>query len=55
MSKGVKELIKVCACMHMMVRKKANQIKDPDCKYIMHILKAFSNSKTNDKVILDKL
>ena len=51
----LKELIKVCACMHMMVRKKANQIKDPDCKYIMHILKAFSNSKTNDKVILDKL
>ena len=30
----LKELIKHCACMHMMVRKKPNQIKDSDCRYI---------------------
>jgi len=51
----LKELIKHCACMHMMVRKKPNQIKDSDCKYIMHISKAIANSKIDNKVILDKM
>jgi phage anti-repressor protein/predicted GIY-YIG superfamily endonuclease len=51
----LKDLISVCACMHMIVRKKPNQIKDSHCKYIIHISKLLSDSKTNKSIILDKL
>ena len=51
----LKHLIENCDCMHMVIRKKANQIKDTNCKYIMHVIKQSSTPETNKKILLDKL
>jgi phage anti-repressor protein len=45
----LKQLIKNCDCMNMVVRKKAKGVKDSECKYILHILK----NMTSDKVLYD--
>jgi len=45
----LKELIKNCDCMNMVVRKKAKGVKDSECKYILHILK----NVPSDKVLYD--
>ena len=46
----LKQLIKNCDCMHMVVRKNSKHIKDRECKYILHILKNINQ----DKVLYEK-
>jgi phage anti-repressor protein len=41
----LKQLIKNCDCMNMVVRKNSKNIKDKECKYILHILKNINQDK----------
>lgn len=51
----LKYLIEHCDCMHMVIRKKPKQIKDANCKYIIHVTKQSLSSDKNKKILLDKL
>jgi phage anti-repressor protein/predicted GIY-YIG superfamily endonuclease len=51
----LKHLIEQCECMHMIIRKQAKQIKDINCKYIIHFTKKSLTSKIHKKILLDKL
>jgi hypothetical protein len=39
----------------MVIRKKPKQIKDANCKYIIHVTKQSLSSDKNKKILLDKL
>jgi uncharacterized membrane-anchored protein YjiN (DUF445 family) len=48
----IKNLALQCDCMHMKIRRKSI-IKDPNCKYIIHILKQLSTPEKNPKILYD--
>ena len=51
----LKQLITLCDCLHLTVRKKPGQIRNPHCRYIINIHKKYSTPETNKQILLDKL